>query len=460
MEVAPPVVIWRRAAPISLAGGAVLAATIWTAAPLARGGDGYLAAFVVRDLLLLAVYLAAIAVVLRTPSQWVGPMIWAVGIGARLFLACLQPLRLSGDLYRYLWDGRLILAGINPYGIAPADPALAVFREWPHWAALGFKDVPTIYPPGAQLLFALLRLLAGDNLVLARLVMAGVELAAAALVWRLLQERRAAGGGPGPHWLAVWLWHPLALFEIAYSGHLEALVVLLAVAALAAAWRGRTLSAGLLLGMAGLVKLYPLALVPALWQGRWRTGLAAAATMAAGLATLVLDPARGPWTTLRSFLATGGFNSPLANGLNRLLGLALPTDTAALATAAAMAAGLGGVALRVARGARGPARLDHLAARTLTMALAATLLAPTLHPWYLIWLLPLLCLRPSAPALVLTGTAALSYAFYLPLPAAIAPWLLPAEYILPTLVLGLKWWQHLHLTEVRSVGTSSLGPWG
>ena len=32
---------------------------------------------------------------------------------------------LSEDLYRYLWDGRLTAAGVNPFPNPPIDPALA-----------------------------------------------------------------------------------------------------------------------------------------------------------------------------------------------------------------------------------------------------------------------------------------------------------------------------------------------
>src|SRR5439155_24445470 len=36
---------------------------------------------------------------------------------------------LSDDIYRYIWDGRVQAAGINPYRYIPADPALARLRD-------------------------------------------------------------------------------------------------------------------------------------------------------------------------------------------------------------------------------------------------------------------------------------------------------------------------------------------
>jgi hypothetical protein len=37
------------------------------------------------------------------------------------------------------------------------------------------------------------------------------------------------------------------------------------------------------------------------------------------------------------------------------------------------------------------------------------LLSPTVHPWYIMWLVPYLCFFPSPAWLMLTSTVALSY---------------------------------------------------
>jgi hypothetical protein len=50
--------------------------------------------------------------------------IWGVAILMRLVLLPLTP-ELSDDIYRYLWDGQVQLAGINPYRYAPAAAELA-----------------------------------------------------------------------------------------------------------------------------------------------------------------------------------------------------------------------------------------------------------------------------------------------------------------------------------------------
>jgi len=47
----------------------------------------------------------------------------------RLIPVPLDPPRLSTDIYRYIWDGRLQGAGINPYLYVPVDPRLARLRD-------------------------------------------------------------------------------------------------------------------------------------------------------------------------------------------------------------------------------------------------------------------------------------------------------------------------------------------
>ena len=61
---------------------------------------------------------------------------------------------LSDDVYRYVWDGRVQLEGVHPYRYAPVDPALGTLRDAHVFPRINHPEVPTIYPPLAQSLFA------------------------------------------------------------------------------------------------------------------------------------------------------------------------------------------------------------------------------------------------------------------------------------------------------------------
>lgn len=89
----------------------------------------------------------------RGPARWFGAAsVFAGAVLLRLLAWPLPPL-LSDDALRYLWDGRVVLAGANPYRLAPAAAELGALRS-SLWAALPHRDVPTVYPPAALATFA------------------------------------------------------------------------------------------------------------------------------------------------------------------------------------------------------------------------------------------------------------------------------------------------------------------
>ena len=80
-------------------------------------------------------YLVAVWVVLNRPvNRWTFVIILVCAAGCRL--VCLfSPPFLSTDIFRYVWDGQVQAAGINPYRYIPADPHLAFLRDldiYPH----------------------------------------------------------------------------------------------------------------------------------------------------------------------------------------------------------------------------------------------------------------------------------------------------------------------------------------
>ena len=64
-----------------------------------------------------------------------------------------SPATLSDDIFRYVWDGRVQLAGINPYLYAPSAPQVEHLRD-ALYQSVNHADIPTIYPPLAQLFFS------------------------------------------------------------------------------------------------------------------------------------------------------------------------------------------------------------------------------------------------------------------------------------------------------------------
>ncbi len=135
---------------------------------------------------------------------------------------------LSDDVYRYVFDGRNLASGENPYLVQPLSRQGEPER-WPGEAALvpliNNPELHTIYLPTSQWVFAATALMAPPSMSspsslarLFRLVLVVFELAAIGMVLTAV-----VGAGRSPWWAALYAWHPLAITEIAGTGHQESI---------------------------------------------------------------------------------------------------------------------------------------------------------------------------------------------------------------------------------------------
>src|SRR5436305_11087840 len=114
-------------------------------------------------------YFVACAFVLTTKplvGRWHWIELGIILLGAFVLRVMLLPLPpgLSHDSWRYLWDARVTLHGFSPYVYAPGTKVLAALQNTILYTNSRFRDVPTIYPPGAQVVYLLSYLLAPANL--------------------------------------------------------------------------------------------------------------------------------------------------------------------------------------------------------------------------------------------------------------------------------------------------------
>lgn len=329
----------------------------------------------------------------------------------------------TDDFWRYLWDGKVQAAGIDPYRYTPLDPALGHLRDaelfppdarTPDRRAAAERDgvtdrcttrgvphdcteinrpgVHTIYPPVAETAFLGMHYLSpGEHRVVAFQLFAAMLAVAVglALIWAL----RRAGRDPRP--AVWWTWCPVVWLECANNAHIDVLGVLLLVGCLGLLARpgprgDRAMAgAGALFGAAVAVKLVPVLFVPALLIRRGHVLLAAAT----GLFVLLYLPHVALVGTdvigyLPGYLEEEGYSGEQRFGVPRLV---LPD---AVAPAAAVLAGAI-VAAGVWR--RAAARNSPVPADALLLVGAAFVLVGPSQPWYglLIVALVALCDRPE-----------------------------------------------------------------
>jgi alpha-1,6-mannosyltransferase len=211
----------------------------------------------------------------RAPQSRALWVILTVAVALRLALLLLDPL-LSTDIYRYVWDGRVQAAGINPYRYVPADPALAALRDAVIYPNINRADYAvTIYPPVAQLFFlAVTRL--GENVTVMRLGFLACEAVTVTMIALVLRRL----GQPMTR-LVAYLWHPLPMWEIANSGHIDALMMALMMIGIWLALSARPLRGAIAVTLGALAKPFAVFALPALWRPwDWRMPTAVVAVAA------------------------------------------------------------------------------------------------------------------------------------------------------------------------------------
>ncbi len=419
-----------------LAAGAVAIAA--ALAGIAALGDlrAHLVLFVLLFFFAFAAYLGAMWWMLRSAGGRNRlPFILGCAALFRLLLLFAPP-TLSDGLYRYVWEGRVLLAGASPYAHPPDDPMLIPLRDAEIWPHVNNPDVPSPYPPLAQVGGMAAALLTPHATFGMKLVSLAGDLAVVGALVVLL--RRA--GAPAERVL-IYAWHPLTVLEFAHSGHNDALMLAPLVLALAltagptasavvgnarraaASRRSSALPAALLVAIGALAKVTPLLLFPLLPR---RLGvlpvLAALALVGAVWAPfLFLGGGTSGVGSIAAYLGSWQDNDSVHAVLRELAGARAAKALTLIGLGAAVLALTLHPALR-----RRPLWWQAYVVLGLSIAFASTV-----HAWYLTWLLPFL-----APHLV----ARASFPFVAPW-SALAWLLLSGLVALPYLTYDTHRWQ-------------------
>ena len=357
------------------------------------------------------------------------------GIAFRVVMLFAAP-ALSDDIYRYAWDGRVQWDGINPYRFAPVAPELARLRDSRIYPNINHPDLPTLYPPGAQVAFWLGYGISG-GIAGIKALLACADLISAWLLVRLLKHFKQR-----PQWVLIYFWHPLVVLEIAGNGHLESLGIVALLAAFYFFVKGRDRIALGALGGAVLAKFFPVVFFPAFarWKG-WRPPNLPALLIAPGVVILGYLPFA--WTGAPVFGSLGtyaqhwSFNSAAFDVLMLLCG----DGRLARGIIAVLFVG---IALWLSWRRVSALRYAYL------MTAVFVLLTPTLHAWYAVWLIPFLAFYRQPAWIAFSLLVVLSYHVLIQYRAVgvweEAPWVQWVEFGGAALV-GIASW-HLKRREI------------
>jgi hypothetical protein len=315
-----------------------------------------------------------------------------------------SPPYLSDDIYRYVWDGRVQSAGINPYRYIPADESLAALRDEKIYPNINRRDYAhTMYPPIAEAAFLLITRVS-ESVTWMKAAMVAFE---AITIWALVQL--LISFGLARHRVLIYAWHPLAIWEFAGSGHVDAMAIaFIALALLARRKQGETLT-GFFLACATCVKFFPAALFPALYVRRsWRMPLVFAITIVVSYLPYL---SVGPMGVL-GFLPGYASERGMVNGeqffLLTVARRLFSVPSSIYLVFAVVVLGLLSVWLM-----RDPQIDDRYLRNGLIIASVFMVLLSPHFSWYFVWLIPFLCFTPSIAVFYLTFASFLLYLTWL-----------------------------------------------
>ena len=324
------------------------------------------------------------------------------------------------DLWRYLWDGYVVAAGLDPYARSPqeirdryddgaATPAEEALLDGPRafdvLDNVRFASYRTVYPPLAQHLFRLANRLAPGSVFVWKLLVALFDFGTCLLLARLLVRL-----GRGPEACVLYAWSPLAIKELAGSGHVDAVMIfflVLAAERALAGWQRASLGAyaASVLAKLGTLPLAPLFLRrarPGTWWAPAAVGAAVVLPFWRGVPNLA--------SALGAFGEDWTFNPGLwllAARFFEILGIGDPESAAHLLTKILTLILVLIVTVRV----RPSDDRSWILGIFLVLA-GVVLLNAVVTPWYLLWALPFAVASGVRSWELLTALSFLSYLVY------------------------------------------------
>ncbi len=359
---------------------------------------------------------------------------WIVAVAARLLLLWQEP---GGDIHRYIWEGRNLLLGWNPYVFAPDALALEPLRD-ALWQNVQHKSITAIYPPLAQWLFAGVALLSQSPVVF-KAVFLLADLAVALLLVREFGKDRAV----------IHAWNPLAVYSFAGGGHYDSCFVLAVMLGWMAWNRGRIARTALWLGVATALKWLSLPLLVwviwrallAAWQRNGTLRSLLLACLASIMPLLGAYSAMGAWTGewMPNLLAPNfSMVARSAAFLPDLVAHFYPQSSHSNSwLVLPVVAGWLGI---IFFSSRFTAAAERLLAWTYVWS-------PLVHAWYFVWIIPFAVASRNAGTIALSASGFIYFLLYHYVEAPQGQWILPPWQIallwLP-FVAGFIWHEATH----------------
>lgn len=343
-------------------------------------------------------------------------------VSARLLLLTGEP-NLSDDYFRFIWDGRLLLNGMNPFDFKPDMLMASYWQPFEGadalYANMNSGQYYSLYPPVNQFLFYLANLVSPQfifpGMFFLKLVFLGAEAVTLFALYGICKALRLPVNIVG--WYAL---NPLVIIELAGNLHFEAIMIAFLVSMFYLLINGRWILAAAAFSGAVLTKVHPLMLLPFIavflgWKrGAWFSGISLLIIIGAFL-PLLLPPYAAAWrienmmTSFRLYYASFEFNAGIYYILRWIGTQVTGYNPIAIVGRLLMILQLIVLAVLLFRMKRTPHGLIHA---SFLAYLSYVLLSTTVHPWYILPLLPLALMLGYRSITAWTALVFLSYFAY------------------------------------------------
>jgi hypothetical protein len=164
----------------------------------------------------------------------------------------------SPDVFRYIWEGKIVAHGINPYQVPPDAQSLNQYHS-DLWSKIGFKNMTSIYPPFAQVAFLIGHVISGESIWGLKIVYLLCEIITLIFLLKLLRLKKI-----NPGYVILYAWLPIPIMEYFINAHIDAVGIAFFVLFLYHIEKGRNNLSAVFFAISILVKFYPLMLFPLL----------------------------------------------------------------------------------------------------------------------------------------------------------------------------------------------------
>jgi alpha-1,6-mannosyltransferase len=292
---------------------------------------------------------------------------------ALVFRITLFPTELttSPDALRYIWEGKVIVNGYNPYVYEPLHEELRHLHTPDLPSRIHYNEMKAIYPPVAQYLFATAYLISGEDLWGLKLLYLLFDLFTMIFLLKLLHLKKI-----NMNYLILYAWLPLTVLEYFVNAHLDVFGLSFFVIFLYFLEKKEYYSSSVFYALACLSRFFPLFIFPLLFK---QTGLKNTFIYAIVLLLLTMAaylPFLSDQVNIFSFLLLYLERWEFNASVYYFLGIFLENDTARMLCAAMFIISIAVISYYY--------KLFTRAA--LGIFISMILFTSTVYPWYLGWL--------------------------------------------------------------------------